>query len=135
MRERWYFLRYDVLYKVQVSKEAAPIKIPLVFFRTPSGTEPVREWLKQLPRGERHAVGLNLLRAQWRWPAGMPLCRAMGDGLWEIRTELPTKRTARVFISVYRKHLVALHGFIKKTRATPAQDLELARKRKKELEQ
>ena len=40
---------------------------------------------------------------------------AMGNGLWEIRTDLPTKRTARVLLCVYREHLVALHGFIKKT--------------------
>lgn len=53
----------------------------------------------------------------------------------EIRTDLPTKRTARVLLCVYREHLVALHGFIKKTRATPDEDLALARKRKKELEQ
>ena len=65
----------------------------------------------------------------------MPLCRAMGTGLWEIRTDLPTKRTARVSLCVYREHLVALHGFIKKTRTTPDEDLALARKRKKELEQ
>jgi phage-related protein len=54
--------------------------------------------------------------------------------MWEIRTGLPTKRTARVLVCVYRKHLVALHAFIKKTRATPAGDLALARKRQKELE-
>ena len=54
----------------------------------------------------------------------------MGGGLWEIRTDLPTKRTARVLLC-----LVALHGFIKKTRTTPDDDLALARKRKKELEQ
>ncbi len=65
---------------------------------------------------------------------GMPLCRPMGDGLWEIRTELPTKRTARVLLCLYRKHLVVLHGFIKKTRATPDSDLAMARKRRKELE-
>jgi len=59
----------------------------------------------------------------------------MGHGLWEIRTDLPTRRTARVLICLYREHLVALHGFIKKSRATPAGDLELTRKRKKELEQ
>ena len=35
----------------------------------------------------------------------------------------------------HREHLVALHGFVKKTRATPGEDLGLARKRKKELEQ
>lgn len=67
---------------------------------------------------------------------GGPLvCRGMGDGLWEIRTDLPTKRTARVLICLYCEHLVALHGFIKKTRATPDEDLGTARKRKKELEQ
>jgi phage-related protein len=65
----------------------------------------------------------------------MPLCRAMGNGLWEIRTDLPARRTARVLLCVYREQMVALHGFIKKTRATPDEDLALARKRKKELEQ
>jgi phage-related protein len=111
-----------------------PRKIPLVFFRTPAGSEPVREWLRQLPPEERRAIGKDLLRAQWRWPIGMPLCRPMGSGLWEIRTDLLTKRTARVLICVYRRHLIALHGFIKKTRATPDVDLMLARRRKKELE-
>jgi phage-related protein len=67
-------------------------------------------------------------------PVGMPLCRPLGNGLWEVRTGLPTKRTARVLLCLYREHLVALHGFIKKTRQTPEDDLELARKRKKELE-
>jgi phage-related protein len=58
----------------------------------------------------------------------------MASGLWEIRTNLPTKRTARVLLCVYRERLVALHGFVKKTRATPDEDLALARKRRKELE-
>lgn len=110
-------------------------KIPLIFFRTAAGSEPVRDWLKDLPEAERQVIGKDLLRAQWRWPVGMPLCRPMGDGLREVRTDLPTKRTARVLLCLYREHLVALHGFIKKTRATPDEDLALARKRKKELEQ
>jgi len=102
-------------------------------FRPTTGGEPVREWLKTLPGAERQAVGKDLLRAQWRWPVGMPLCRPMGAGLWEIRTDLPTKRTARVLLCLYREHLVALHGFIRKTRATPEEDLVLARRRQKEL--
>jgi phage-related protein len=110
----------------------SPKKIPLIFFRTGSGTEPVREWLKELPEAERQAVGKDMLRAQWRWPVGMPLCRPMGRGLWEIRTDLPTKRAARVLLCLYREHLVA-HGFVKKTRATPDEDLALARRRQKEL--
>jgi len=116
-----------------MTKEPSPHKIPLLFFRTASGSEPVREWLKGLPEAECQAVGEDLLRAQWRWPVGMPLCQPIGNGLWEIRTDLPTKRTARVLLCLYREHLVALHGFIKKTRATPDEDLALARKRQKEL--
>ena len=91
----------------------------------------MREWLKGLPEAERHAIGKDLLRAQWRWPVGMPLCRPLGNGLWEVRTDLPTKRTARVLLCLYDQHLVALHGFIKKTRTTREDDLVLARKRQK----
>jgi phage-related protein len=115
-------------------EDTHPRKIPLIFYRAPSGREPVREWLKQLPEAERQTIGKNLSRAQWRWPVGMPLCRPMGNGLWEVRTDLPTKRIARVLISLYRGCLVALHGFIKKTRTTPDDQLALARRRQKELE-
>jgi phage-related protein len=111
-----------------------PRKIPLVFYQVRPSSGPVGEWLKALPEVERHAIGRDLLRAQWRWPAGMPLCRPLGNGLWEVRTDLPTRRTARVLICLHDEHLVALHGFIKKTRTTPEDDLALARKRQKELE-
>jgi phage-related protein len=109
-------------------------RIPLVFFRTGTGSEPVREWLKGLEAAERQAIGRDLLRAQWRWPVGMPLCRPLGMGLWEVRTDLPRNRTARVLLCVYSGHLVALHGFIKKTRRTPREDLALARDRRKEIQ-
>lgn len=117
-----------------MAEKQKPRMILLVFYRSASGGEPVREWLKNLDQVERHAIGRDLLRAQWRWPIGMPLCRPMGNGLWEIRTDLPTKRTARVLICLCREQLVALHGFIKKTRATPEGDLATARERQRELE-
>jgi phage-related protein len=117
-----------------MTDEPQPQKIPLSFFRTAAGREPVREWLKGLDEVERHAIGKDLLRAQWRWPVGMPLCRPMGSGLWEVRTDLSSGRTARVLLCLCREHLVALHGFIKKTRVTPDDDLATARKRQKELE-
>ena len=117
-----------------MTEDRPPRKIPLIFYRVRPGNEPVREWLKALPESERHAIGIDLLRAQWRWPVGMPLCRPLGGGLWEIRTNLPTQRTARVLLCYYDEHLVALHGFIKKTRTTPGDDLALARKRQREVE-
>jgi phage-related protein len=65
----------------------------------------------------------------------MPLCRPMGDGLWEVRSELPGNRIARVLFSVQQGKILVLHGFIKKSQKTPAADLALARKRNREFEQ
>jgi phage-related protein len=116
-----------------MAAELTPRKIPLIFFRANMGNEPVREWLRSLDEAERMEIGRDLMRAQWRWPVGMPLCRPLGDGLLEVRTNLPTKRTARVLICVCDGQLVALHGFIKKTRNTPVEEMALARKRLREL--
>ena len=109
-------------------------KVPLRFYRTARGNEPVREWLKALDREDRLAIGMDLMRAQYRWPVGMPLCRPMGDGLWEIRTNLPSRTISRVMVCLWKGELVAVHGFIKKTQQTPNDDLQLARRRKAEFE-
>ncbi|WP_315835965.1 type II toxin-antitoxin system RelE/ParE family toxin [Bradyrhizobium prioriisuperbiae] len=110
-----------------------PQKIPVVFYRTRGGFEVVRDWLRGLDVSDRSAIGLDLMRVQFRWPVGMPLCRAMGDGLWEVRTTLPSNRIARVLFCVLENRIVVLHGFIKKTQKTPDDELALARKRKKEF--
>ena len=115
-----------------MDREAAK-KTALVFYRGSNGKEPVRDWLKGLDAADRLAAGQDLMRAQWRWPVGMPLCRPLGQGLWEIRTELPNNRIARVFLCLDSGVLVALHAFIKKTQKTPDGELALARKRQKEL--
>ena len=61
-----------------------PQKIPLIFYRTEAGSEPVREWLKGLPVTDRQAIGKDLLRAQWRWPVGMPPCRPLKAGKRDV---------------------------------------------------
>lgn len=111
-----------------------PRKMPVVFYRTAGGREVVRDWLRGLPEADRNAIGQDLMRVQYRWPVGMPLCRAMGEGLWEVRSDLAGNRIARVVFSVQQERIVALHGFIKKTRKTPAGDLALARKRNQEID-
>jgi phage-related protein len=112
-----------------------PRKTPLVFYRTRGGIEVVRNWLKRLDPDDRNVVGQDLMRAQFRWPVGMPLCRSLGDGLWEVRSDLPSSRTARVLFFVKDGRLVVLHAFIKKTQKTPDEDLKIARKRRREFEE
>lgn len=102
------------------------------FFRTKRGGEPVREWLKQIEPQDRRVIGYDLLRVQRGWPVGMPLCRNLGGGLWEIRSSLPSQRIARLLFVVREQRVLLLHGFIKKSQAIPAVDLDLARKRARE---
>jgi phage-related protein len=111
-----------------------PRKLPVVFYRTRAGVEVVRDWLHRLDQGDRNAIGQDLMRVQYRWPIGMPLCRAMGDGLWEVRSDLASNRIARLLFSVQQSKLLILHGFVKKSQKTPDEDLALARKRKREFE-
>ena len=108
-------------------------KIPVVFYRTAAGAEVVRDWLRGLDEDDRSTIGQDLMRVQYRWPVGMPLCRPMNDGLWELRCDLSSNRIARVLFSVRQGKILLLHGFIKKTRKTPDSDLALARKRNREF--
>lgn len=109
-------------------------RIEMVFYHTEAGNVPVRDWLLGLPELNRREVGQDLQRVQFRWPVGMPLVRPMGKGLFEVRTSLPDGKIARVLFSFHQGEIYALHGFIKKSQKTPAADLELARKRQKEVE-
>lgn len=109
-------------------------RISAVFFRTEGGAEPVRDWLKSLSKAERLLIGHDIKDVEYGWPIGMPTCRSLGSGLHEVRTNLPSRRTARVIFSIRQERMVLLHGFIKKSRRTPKADLELARRRKNQWE-
>ena len=108
-------------------------RLPAAFYRLPSGREPVREWLKTLPAADRKLIGEDIKDVEFSWPVGMPLCRALGKGLWEVRSELTQNRIARVLFCIHNERMVLLHGFIKKTQRTPTADFELAMMRKREL--
>jgi phage-related protein len=108
-------------------------EIPVVFYRSKAGAEPVREWLRSLPAKDRRTIGVDLATVQIGWPVGMPLCRSLGGGLWEVRSSLPSSRIARLLFFVDMGRIGVVHGFIKKTQRTPPEDLELARKRMKEM--
>ena len=108
-------------------------RLPAVFYRTDTGREPVRQWLKDLDPADRKVVGDDIRDCEFAWPVGLPLCRSISGrrGLWEIRSSLPGGRIARVLFSIEHGHMVLLHGFIKKTRRTSGRDIDLAVRRMK----
>lgn len=111
--------------------------VRVVFYRTANGREPVKEWLLSLSKDDRSLVGKDLKTVEYGWPLGMPLVRGFSgkanSDLWEVRSDLPDGRIARVIFTMFCGDMVLLNGFIKKTQKTPDQELKKARDRKKNL--
>ena len=107
-------------------------QLNVFFFRSGSGSEPVREWLKSLPTAYKKAIGADIKTVQFGWPIGMPVVRKMAPDLWEVRSHIP-EGIARVLFTLVGGDMVLLHGFVKKTQATPKVDLALATVRMREV--
>ena len=95
-------------------------KLPARFYLNAAGRNPVREWILELPAADRHTVGKDIQKVEFGWPLGMPYCRSLGNGLWEVRSDLTDGKIARVIFCVARGRMVLLHGYIKKTQKRPA---------------
>ena len=113
-------------------KGGKPI-LNVAFYKTESGNEPVREWLKDMSKEDRQAIGEDIKTAQYGWPLGMPLIRKIERGLWEVRSNIGAG-IAGVFFTVIDKTMVLLHGFVKKSQKTPQDELDTARRRLNNLE-
>ena len=120
---------YQLWYILLMSRER-PFEVH--FFCLDSGREPVREWLKSMRPDERKVIGEDIKTLQFGWPVGMPLARKMSKDLWELRSILD-RGIARTVFTVYSDRIILLHGFMKKTQKTPANELALAKRRLRKL--
>ncbi len=126
LHQIWYICAMALPDKVLVAR----------FYRLASGREPAREWLLELSAEDRKSIGRDLMKIEFGWPCGPPLCRPLTGyaGLYEVRSRLTDGRNGRVFFTVSDGIMVLLHGFIKKSRATPEKELKLAERRRKDYE-
>lgn len=108
-------------------------QLAVVFFQNPGGREPVKEWLQKLDPNDRKRVSVDIRTVEFGWPVGMPVCRPLRHGVWEIRTPISHGRITRVLFFIANGVMYLLHAFIKKTQATPKDDLDLAVRRMKEI--
>lgn len=110
-------------------------KLKVKFYRTAQGNEPVREWLsdsRKVKPEDRKTIGEDIKTVQFGWTIGMPLVEKVEPDLWSVRSHI-SAGIVRILFTVQEDMMVLLHGFIKKSRKIPKEDLELARKRKAEL--
>ncbi len=104
-----------------------------VFYQSSAGRVPVLEWLRSLHPEDRRVIGADLYRVQEQWPIGMPLCKNLSGGLWEVRSNLTGGRIARLTFCIKNSEVNVLHGFFMTTQKTAQTDLNLAQKRMKEV--
>lgn len=107
--------------------------LKVIFYRSETNIEPVREWLKLLSKEDKTIIGQDIKTVQFGWPLGMPLVRKIDANLWEIRIKL-AQTIARIFFTVDNHTMILLHGFIKKSQKTPSKELEIAQKRLKQIQ-
>jgi phage-related protein len=136
---RWKLWRHDWTDRILARdpNQTLPQNVPtmvhspslrVVFYRSPSGREPVRDWIRDLDSDTRRILGEDIKTVQLGWPLGMPLVRSLGGGIWEIRSHF-REGIGRVLFLAEDDTMVLLHGFLKKSRKTPHEELEIARKR------
>ena len=102
-----------------------PKRLPAAFWRSATRVEPVRQWLWTLEKDDRYEIGTAIKTVEFGWPIGMPTCKPMGGGLWEVRASLARGRIARLLFCNHEGQMIRL---------PPKHDLALARDRKNQLE-
>lgn len=86
-------------------------RITARFYRTEAGNEPVREWLVELSSTDRKIVGKDIATVEFGWPVGMPICRALRDGVLEVRSTIRSgKVEVRVYFAIEGEIMLLLHG-------------------------
>ena len=64
---------------------------------------------------------------------GRPYVGTLGAGLFEIRAKGREEIGRSIYCTVKGREVIILHSFVKKSQKTPKKDLDLARKRMKEI--
>jgi phage-related protein len=98
------------------------MSLQVYFYKTESGNEPVREYLRSLSLIDKKIIGTDIMTVQFAWPIGMPLIKYLKNGLWEIRSNISDKKISRVIFFIENHQLILVDGFIKKTQTTPKQN-------------
>jgi phage-related protein len=108
-------------------------RISVVFYKNYSGKEPVRDFLSEFNKHDKKIIGTDIVIIEFGWPIGMPVCKAIGNGLYEVRSTVSSKREVRILFFILGSEMYLLHGFIKKSKKTPIKEIELAVTRMKEV--
>lgn len=83
---------------------------------------------------DRAYIGALIRKLQTEHRLESPHGKNLRDGLWEIRAITEDGKVRVFYCFAGKEYVVLLHAILKKTQKTPKKDLDLARKRKKIVE-
>lgn len=109
----------------------------IIFYKDEKGNSPVEEFLLGLVTSNnalfnKASSGIEKLR--YRIYHREPLSKHLDSGLWELRIKSGTDILRIIYTFRKGQIIILLHVFIKKQQKTPVRELEIARKRLKEIE-
>jgi Phage derived protein Gp49-like (DUF891) len=93
--------------------------VPLRFWQSDQGRDVVRDWLIALPPEDKRVIGRDISTVPFGWPIGLPVCRPLGGGLWDVRSSLPSKREARVIFCFMKARFLRFTPSSRKHRKRP----------------
>jgi phage-related protein len=108
----------------------------IIFYTTPSGQCPVKDFLATLPDKERQKVAwvLTLVRDFQIVPREYFKKLQNTNGIWEVRSSHGSNASRLLGFLHEGNFVVLTNGFAKKSQKTPAQEIALAELRKKDYE-
>lgn len=107
----------------------------VLFYFSATGRNPVLEFIRPLPRGEKSRIGHSIDELEWRGtslrePHAKPL--KTQDGLYELRITGEDNIYRVLYFHFTGKSFLLLHAFVKKTQKTPSSEMDIAMKRLKD---
>ncbi|MBR0095678.1 MAG: type II toxin-antitoxin system RelE/ParE family toxin [Synergistaceae bacterium] len=105
----------------------------VIYYNKKNGDSPAKDFLDSLDE----KMAAKMLRAINRLEeAGAslrePYSKPLGDGIFELRTQFSTDIARVLYFFIINNRAVLTHGFIKKTQKTPPQEIEKAKRYRKD---
>ena len=101
----------------------------IIFYKTDSGEEPVKDFLKSLDTKMRAKMLLSVRIVKEKgYQARMPYSEELEDGIFELRAKVGSDISRVLYFFVIGRKIVLTNGFIKKTQKTPRSEIERAKR-------
>lgn len=109
-------------------------KFNVEFYTKENGTKPAKDFLLSLePKMRAKLAGLIEILEEKGNQLREPYSKPLSDGIFEIRGKVGTDITRILYFFYYEGRIILTNGFIKKTQETPKQEINLAKKYRKDF--